>query len=218
MPQFVLSVIIMVLLPFLLCGVNSAIVVTKLKSGEDIRKLGSGNAGLTNTLRTQGKWAALFVLLGDLIKGIASILLVDLAFFLLTGAIPFWAPYAAGIFAMLGHVFPVYYGFRGGRGVLVTAAVMYAIDPITVTVLILIFIGVIAATKYVSLASCTAAVLYPCSVLIAGFLRSQPTEQTLITALIAAGIGAMLVFMHRENIKRLIKGTENKLSFKKKGS
>jgi glycerol-3-phosphate acyltransferase PlsY len=207
----------MVALPFMLCGINTAIVVTKIKSGEDIRKLGSGNAGLTNTLRTQGKWAALFVLLGDLIKGIASILLVEWAFYLLTGGIPFWVPYAAGIFAVLGHVFPVYYGFHGGRGVLVTAAVMYAIDPITVTLLILIFIGVIAVTRYVSLASCIAATLYPISVLIAGFLRGQPIYQTVITAVISAGIGAMLIFMHRDNIKRLLKGRENKISFKSKG-
>ncbi len=127
--MLIICFIITALLPYLLCGINSAIIVTKIKSGDDIRTLGSGNAGLTNTLRTQGKLAALFVLLGDVAKGVLSVVFVGLSFRLLADIDPWsagseyeWALYASGASAILGHVFPVYYGFKGGKGVLVTVA------------------------------------------------------------------------------------------------
>lgn len=210
---------IMVLVPYLLCGVNTAIIVTKIKSGEDIRKLGSGNPGLTNTLRTQGKIAALFVLIGDVAKGVLSIILVWLSFLLLAGIDPHnkeigceWVLYAAGVFATLGHMFPIYYGFKGGKGVLVTVAVLLAIDWPPAVILFGLFALIVAITRYVSLGSCIAAFLYPFAVLIFGIIESNPS--IVLNIIFSAIIGAMIIIMHRQNIKRLINHTEKKLGQK----
>lgn len=207
-------------LPYLLCGINSAIIVTKIKSGKDIRTLGSGNAGLTNTLRTQGKLAALFVLIGDVAKGVLSVILVSLCFKLLAGIDPRaagceyeWVLYASGAFAILGHVFPLYYGFKGGKGVLVTVAVLIAIDWVPAVILLGIFGLIVAISRYVSLGSCIAAFLYPFTVLIFGIFEKSPCY--IANFFCSALIAALIIFMHRENIKRLIHHTEKKLGEKK---
>lgn len=210
---------VMVLVPYLLCGINTAIIVTKIKSGEDIRTLGSGNPGLTNTLRTQGKIAALFVLIGDVAKGVLSIIAVWLCFLFLVGVDARtasngyeWVLYAAGVSATLGHMFPVYYGFKGGKGVLVTVSVLLAINWIPAVILLGIFAVVVAITRYVSLGSCIAAFLYPFAVLIFGIIESNPS--IIANVIFSAVIGAMIIIMHRENIKRLINHTEKKLGQK----
>ena len=219
--MLIICFIITALLPYLLCGINSAIIVTKIKSGKDIRTLGSGNAGLTNTLRTQGKTAALFVLLGDVAKGVLSVLLVGLSFKLLAGIDPWaagseyeWVLYASGASAILGHVFPVYYGFKGGKGVLVTVSVLLVIDWLPAVILLGIFGIIVVITKYVSLGSCIAAFLYPFTVLIFGIIEKSPC---VIGNFICSGLIALLIIlMHRENIKRLIQHTEKKIGEKNK--
>jgi len=218
--MLIICFIIAALLPYLLCGINSAIIVTKIKSGEDIRTLGSGNAGLTNTLRTQGKLAALFVLIGDVAKGVLSVILVSLCFKLMAGIDPRaagseyeWVLYASGTFAILGHVFPVYYGFKGGKGVLVTVAVLLAIDWLPAVILLGIFGIIVAASKYVSLGSCIAAFLYPFTVLIFGIMEESPCY--IGNFICSALIAILIIFMHRENIKRLIHHTEKKIGAKK---
>ncbi len=219
--KIVICFIILVVVPYLLCGINSAIIVTKIRTGKDIRTMGSGNAGLTNTLRTQGKLAALFVLLGDVAKGVLSIILVGLAFQYIAGLDPRaagspyeWVLYAAGTSAILGHVFPIYYSFKGGKGVLVTCSVLLAIDWIPAVILLGIFAVVVAISKYVSLGSCIAGTLYPFTVLLFSIMEKSPCYwgNFLFSGLMALTI----VFMHRENIKRLINHTEKKFSFKKK--
>lgn len=210
---------IMVILPYLLCGINSAIIVTKIKTGKDIRTMGSGNAGLTNTLRTQGKAAALFVLLGDVAKGVLSVIIVSLCFQYI-GDIDVrnvangyeWTLYASGVFAILGHVFPVYYGFKGGKGVLVTVAVLLAIDWLPAVILLGIFALIVAASRYVSLGSCIAAALYPVAVLVFGIIENNPSF--IANTVFSAMIGGLIIFMHRENIKRLKNHTEKKLGQK----
>ncbi|MCM1054281.1 MAG: glycerol-3-phosphate 1-O-acyltransferase PlsY [Bacteroides sp.] len=217
--MLIICFVITAVLPYLLCGINSAIIVTKIKSGEDIRNLGSGNAGLTNTLRTQGKAAALFVLIGDVAKGVLSVIFVGLGFKLLAGIDPWaagsqyeWVLYASGAFAILGHVFPIYYGFKGGKGVLVTVAVLLAIDWIPAVILLGIFGLIVAVSKYVSLGSCIAAVLYPFTVLIFGIMEKSPCYWGSFAC--SALIAFLIVFMHRENIKRLADHTEKKLGQK----
>lgn len=208
------------IIPYLLGGINSAIIVTKIKSGEDIRTLGSGNAGLTNTLRTQGKAAALFVLLGDVLKGVLSVVLVRVAFNLLAGVDVgnpesgmMWVLFLAGVFAILGHVFPVYYGFKGGKGILVTVSVLLAIDWLPAVLLFGIFAVIVAVTRYVSLGSIVAAILYPVTILAFGLVWNNPS--VVLNTVFSALIGGLIVFMHRQNIKRLLSHTENKLGQKK---
>lgn len=220
--MLILCFAIMVLVPYLLCGINTAIIVTKIKCGKDIRTLGSGNAGLTNTLRTQGKVAALFVLLGDVAKGVLSIIAVSLSFRLLAGIdcrSPElgwqWALYAAGISAILGHIFPVYFGFKGGKGVLVTVSVLLAIDWLPALILLGVFGIIVAFSKYVSLGSVIAATLYPFTVLIFGIIEKDPFA--VVNFLLSGVMGGLIVFMHRENIKRLKNHTEKKLGEKKEG-
>lgn len=217
--MIVICFIITAILPYLLCGINSAIIVTKIKTGKDIRTMGSGNAGLTNTLRTQGKLAALFVLLGDVAKGVLSVILVGLSFKLLAGIDPWetcsayeWVLYASGASAILGHVFPIYYGFKGGKGVLVTVAVLLAIDWLPAVILLAIFGSIVALSKYVSLGSCIAAALYPFTVLIFGIIEKSPC---FLGNFFCSGlIALMIIFMHRENIKRLKNHTEKKFGQK----
>ena len=210
---------IMLIVPYLLCGINSAIIVTKIKSGEDIRTLGSGNAGLTNTLRTQGKLAALFVLLGDVLKGVLSILVVRFSFLWLAGIDTTnlangmnYVAFAAGLAAILGHVFPVYFGFKGGKGILVSVSVLMTIEWIPACVLLGIFLIVVAITRYVSLGSCIAAILYPFTILAYGLLTGDPCVY--INMILSALIGILILFMHRGNIVRLKNHTEKKLGQK----
>lgn len=211
--------IITAVLPYLICGVNSAIIVTKIKTGKDIRTMGSKNAGLTNTLRTQGKLAALLVLLGDVAKGVLSVILVKLGFMLFCGIDVGnvvgeyrWVLYAAGTSAIIGHVFPIYYGFKGGKGVLVTVAVLLAADPLPAVILLGIFALIVALSKYVSLGSCIAAFIYPFTVLIFGIIEKSPCY--LLSFLFSGIISAMIIFMHRENLKRLKNHTEKKIGQK----
>lgn len=210
---------IMVIVPYLLCGINSAIIVTRIKSHEDIRDLGSGNAGLTNTLRTQGKIAALFVLLGDVLKGVLSVIIVRLSFYFLAGVDTTvlsnglnYVAFVAALAGILGHVFPVYYKFKGGKGILVSVSILMTVEWIPACILLGIFIVIVAITRYVSLGSCAAAVLYGPTVLIYGLIVGDPSVY--INTVIALLIGALIVYMHRGNIVRLKNGTEKKLGQK----
>ncbi len=208
-----------VIIPYLLGSINSAIIVTKIKSGQDIRTLGSGNAGLTNTLRTQGKVAALFVLLGDILKGVLSVLAIHFLFRYALDINTYsheagmtWVNYTAGVFAMLGHIFPVYYGFKGGKGILVTFAAMLAINWLGGMIPFVFFVIIVAITRYVSLGSITAAAVYPFTILIISILQND--SAVWIDFTLSVLISVMLIFMHRENIKRLASHTEKKLGQK----
>lgn len=219
--MLIICFLIAAAVPYLLCGVNTAIIVTKIKTGEDIRTMGSGNAGLTNTLRTQGKLAALFVLLGDVAKGVLSVILVGLAFKYIGGVDPRaagsayeWVLYAAGTSAILGHVFPVYYGFKGGKGVLVTCSVLLAIDWLPAVILLAVFAVVVVISKYVSLGSIIAGSLYPFTVLLFSIIEKSPCPW--LNFLFSGLMAITIVLMHRENIKRLINHTEKKFGQKSK--
>ncbi len=208
-----------VIIPYLLGSINSAIIVTKIKSGQDIRTLGSGNAGLTNTLRTQGKAAALFVLLGDILKGVLSVLAIHFLFRYALNIDTYsheagmtWVNYLAGVFAMLGHVFPIYYGFKGGKGILVTFAAMLAINWMGGMIPFVFFVIIVAITRYVSLGSITAAAVYPFTVLVISLIQND--SAVWIDFALSVLIAIMLIFMHHENIKRLASHTEKKLGQK----
>lgn len=215
-----LCFVIMLALPYLLGGINTAIIVTKIHTGKDIRTMGSGNAGLTNTLRTQGKGAAGVVLLGDVAKAVASVLLVRLAFYLLAGintgdpaSEMTWVEYMAGLMCIVGHIFPIYYGFKGGKGVLSAVSAIFVLDWRTGLILMAVFITIVAITRYVSLGSCISSALFcVCTLLFGHFADNDPAW--LINFFIAAFMGALVIFMHRGNIHRLLTHTEKKLGEK----
>mgnify|MGYP004629455225 FL=1 len=215
-----LCFVIMLALPYLLGGINTAIIVTKIHTGKDIRTMGSGNAGLTNTLRTQGKGAAGIVLLGDVAKAVVSVLLVRLAFRLIAGVNTgdpasemTWVEYMAGLMCIVGHIFPIYYGFKGGKGVLSAVSAIFVLDWRTGLILMAVFITIVAITRYVSLGICISSALFcVCTLLFGRFADNDPAW--LINFFIAAFMGALVIFMHRGNIHRLLTHTEKKLGEK----
>ena len=213
------AVMIAAALGYLLGSINSAIIVVRLMKGEDIRTMGSKNAGLTNTLRCCGKQCALFTLIGDLLKGVVAVVLSRV----ITGMIgaglspdndTHYIGYIAGLFAIIGHVFPVYFGFKGGKGVLVGVSTFIAVDARVFLVLLGIFAIVLTISKYVSLASViSSAMCPPVTFLMAKFAGGLPTERCLLYFLLSVPMISIVIFMHRSNMERLKNGTENKFSF-----
>ena len=202
---------------YLLGSINSAILISKVIYKDDIRKYGSGNGGMTNMLRTFGGKAALMTFFGDLAKTVIAIVIAGFVFgFGYYGGISVNGYcYFAGLFAVLGHIFPVYYKFKGGKGVLVTSAMALILTPIPFLALLTIFIVVVAISKYVSLGSVTAAILYPviANAYINIFLSYKaPGVLSICTVLLAI----FIVWLHRGNLQRISERTERKISFKKK--
>ena len=212
-------VIIIIISSYLLGSINSSIIISKLLYGDDIRRHGSGNAGMTNMNRTYGLRAAGLTLLGDVLKTAISIIIAGVLFgFSYNMGISMQGyGYLAGFMTVIGHVFPVYYGFRGGKGVLATAVTALILSPIVFLILLLLFIGIVALSKYVSLGSVSAAVLYP--VLINAYIKvviSAEAAPDILTAMTTIMIAILIVICHRGNLKRISDGTEHKLSFGKK--
>ncbi len=211
--------VISVIISYLLGSCNSSIITVRLLKHEDIREHGSKNAGLTNTLRCYGKIPALITLIGDLAKGIIAVLISRLIFTLIAGADNFdlqTIGYISGIAAIIGHIFPIYYGFKGGKGVLVSSSILIVIDPLTFAIIIPFFLIITLITRYVSVGSISAAVFYPILTFVLHyFVENIPMNLCIIHTCLVAVTSILLIYMHRENIKRLRNGTENKFGKKK---
>lgn len=195
------KIILCLVLGYLIGSLNFAIIYSKLKK-DDIRNHGSGNAGATNVLRTYGKLPAAIVFLLDISKGVIAILLVRSVF---DGMI---FDCAAALGAVLGHNFPVYYKFAGGKGVSTSLAVLLTLHYPTALVAMATFIVVVLISKIVSLSSILASVF----AMIFAFIVFKIDVFSVFCLI----IGVLCIFRHRSNIKRLIEGTENKLGQKRK--
>ena len=202
---FALGVLTSIVLPYLLGSINCGILISGVVYHDDIRKYGSGNAGSTNMLRTYGKKMAAMTFVGDFAKGILGVLIGRIMFGVMIGA------YIGGLFCVLGHIFPCYYKFKGGKGVATSAGMILMTNWKVFLVVIAIFILLVYMTKYISFGSVMCYLLYP---LLLSKMR-LPTDPSM-GIIIAAIIMCIGVFMHRANIKRIFEGTENKLSFKVK--
>lgn len=220
MLNIIIAGIISVIISYLLGSCNSSIITVRLLKHEDIREHGSKNAGLTNTLRCYGKIPALITLIGDLGKGIVSVILSILVFNLIVGKGNFDSQtvgYISGIAAIIGHIFPIYYGFKGGKGVLVSCSILIVIDPLTFVIIIPFFALVLIISKYVSLASISAALFYPILTFILHYFAEKiDLNLCLVHTALVAVTSILLIYMHRTNIQRLRNGTENKFFKKKK--
>lgn len=222
MLKYVIAFFLTAVISYLLGSCNSAIITVKLMKHVDVRDYGSKNAGLTNTLRCFGKVCALFTLIGDLLKGVMAVFISRGIFEWFNIGIGAnndtrFIGYIAGIFAVLGHIFPIYYNFKGGKGILVSAAILLAVDPFSFCIVIPFFAVVLAITKYVSVSSIASAVIYPFVTFVTQYFRSTYTlQEALLNTLLVAVTSIMLIYMHRTNIKRLKAGTENKFSFSRK--
>ena len=198
-----------------LCGCfNGAVIISKYILRDDVRNHGSGNAGLTNFWRTFGGKLTLVVILLDVVKAVAAVLIVSA----ILRETPYpYATYWAGLFCLLGHMFPCMFGFKGGKGILSggTIAIMIGLGGgvalpawlITVTVWGG-FLLLTALTRWVSLGSCWAGASFP--------VVTWLVYRDILLLLLALLIGGLILWKHRENIRRLLRGEESKLTFKKK--
>lgn len=204
----VYSVIISALFAYLMGSINTSILVSKLFGQGDIRTKGSGNAGATNTLRVVGAKAAVLVVIGDALKGILAVLVSEwIALYLFDLHNAWYCMLTAAVAVVVGHVFPLYFGFRGGKGVMTSISVIFILDWHIGLILVGIFALFILCFNYVSLASCVCAFCYPFIVL---WLHNGDIA-FIISAIIIAFIA---ITKHRTNIVRLLNGTESRL-FKK---
>ena len=205
--RFFLAVLTSAAPAYILGGVNGAIITTRLFYGKDIRKFGSGNPGLTNFYRVFGKGGALLVIAIDVFKTVAPVLFGGWLFgkyfdmTLLGRAI-------AGFFVMLGHCFPIFYKFKGGKGVMAAGAILIVMDWRMAIIGWGTFLIVTALTRYVSLGAMSGGATFPISLLI--FRLGGPWE---FTAMLMCSL--LLIFRHEANIKRLIRGEESKFRIRK---
>lgn len=192
---------------YLLGSIPFGYLIVRTRTGADVRESGSGATGATNVSRRAGKLAGVATLLLDAAKGMLAI---TLARFLATDdfGINWWVASAA-VIAVFGHCFPVWLGFRGGKGVATGVGVFLSLSPLAVACAAVIFIFVVIGTRYVSLSSILAAAALPLFVWLLGvYFKPNPDLAPLMTAALAAG--ALIILMHRANIWRLMKGTESK--------
>ncbi len=219
-------------LAYLIGSINPAVIVTKIvtKGKQDIRDMGSGNAGFTNVLRSVGKAPAIVTIVCDALK---CILAVFVAYFLFVwfAKLPLDDPwflkcyytcvkFFAGVFCILGHSFPLYFRFKGGKGIVTAAALMLASDWRAFLIILGTFLIVFIIGRIVSLASICGAVVYAPATFTATFvfdhlLRQPCLWYVFITTACALVIGIFAIVMHKENIKRLLRGEEKKIHAKK---
>ena len=207
------SYIIVAIVAYLLGSISFSVIISKKMAGFDVREKGSGNAGTTNMLRSVGKGAAALTLLADALKGVVAIL-----FAIIVGAIVKDTDKAllvqiAGIAVVLGHTFPIFFGFKGGKGIATSLGVLLMTNWKIALICLVFALVLMALTKMVSMGSVGAAILFPVLVL---FINTNYTVSEGSSYFVYSVILAVLVaFNHRSNIKRILNGTENKLSFKK---
>ncbi len=227
-----LQIIIAVLASYLISSVNTSIIVTRIVMKKDIRTMGSGNAGFTNVLRCVGKVPAVITFVGDFLKGVISCLI---AYLLMIGVqgdnaelYKAYLVYLAGVFAVLGHSFPLYYRFKGGKSVVTSFAVMLMTDWRTLICTLIIFAILFLLTRIISFCAVIDFSLFALNTFLWKMLDYQgvtssfsPVSNTSLPFVIYATvmsflIGIFVVVRHKENIKRLLNGTEKKIKAKSK--
>lgn len=204
------SNIVFLILSYLIGSVPFSIIAGKLLKGIDVREYGSGNAGATNTFRVLGKKAGIPVLLLDVLKGYLAVNLVWYTSYVPSTEIYINLQLTFGIAAVLGHVFPVYVGFRGGKGVATLLGFMLAVFPEAALISIVVFVLTLLFSKYVSLSSIFAGLFFPFGV----YYLSETLVPTMM--IFAVFVPILLIATHQRNIERLVRGDENKVSLKKK--
>jgi Predicted membrane protein len=214
---FSLTIFTSCLVAYMIGSVNLSIILSKTFFKKDLREYGSGNAGLTNANRTMGKGVAAAVLVWDVAKPIIAILIAQ---FLLFPA--FGRPYdftemitfIIGFWAFFGHICPIWHGFKGGKGILTAAGTVLLFDWKTLLIALAVFLILIAVTRIVSIASLGAAVTFPIARLVFDLVCGVSLKSILVDLLLTGVMSAILIFGHRGNIKRLIKGEEKKFTDK----
>ena len=187
----------LLLLIYLIAAIPTGVVLTRLMGLDDVRSKGSGNIGATNVYRVAGKLPGILTLAGDILKGFLPLLAVQLWLTPTPGQLGL-----AGVVAIIGHCYPIYLRFKGGKGVATAFGIFLVLDPVALLGGCLAFLTAVALTRYISLGSTLAAIIVPLLTLLLG--RPLPL------LLGSCAIGALIVWRHRDNIKRLWTGTENR--------
>lgn len=232
MMQFVLAGVLSAVMAYLLGSISFSILFTKFFSHKDIRSMGSGNAGTTNVLRSVGAKAAACTFVFDFAKGVVAVLIGKLIFQAfysaagLDGAMSEfefvqYGAFIAAAFCVLGHDFPVFFGFKGGKGVLTSWSITLLIDWRLFVITIVVFIVLLLITRVVSIGSIAAAISLPVSVFPLTFFVDYlqygvgSVTYCIVVSLISLFLGGLLIWKHRSNIERIREGTEKKLSIHK---
>jgi glycerol-3-phosphate acyltransferase PlsY len=214
-----IAITVIAILSYLVGSIPTAIIVARWRRGIDIRQFGSGNAGGTNVFRVLGWKAGTFVVLADITKGLIATMLLSR---LMYGPIPFenLTPFddytlvqiIAGCAAILGHIWTVFAGFRGGKGIATAGGMLLGLAPLEVAISLGVFAIVLLVSNYVSLGSLSAAVAFPLTMFFREnvFMAGIEGYNTLI--FFSIGISLLIIYTHRSNIKRLLKGTESKIT------
>jgi glycerol-3-phosphate acyltransferase PlsY len=217
-----LSTLTVLFISYVLGSIPSAIWVGKAFKGVDVREHGSGNAGTTNTFRVLGISAGVTVFAMDFMKGfIPSFWLSAVAFDLFSGPLapPAWdveafLKIACGLFAVIGHMYPIFARFKGGKGAATACGMLFGVEPVSIAISFVMFGLIIFVTKYVSLASITATLLYPINLLVMKYGLNLEVDGSIIVFAIICATG--IIYRHRTNIQRLKDGTENRVGQSKK--
>jgi glycerol-3-phosphate acyltransferase PlsY len=214
---------IIIILSYLVGSIPTSIIVSKLSKGIDIRNYGSGNAGGTNVMRILGWKHGVFVILLDAMKGVLAVIVVARLF---QGTVPFEnaTPFddftlvqiIAGIAAVIGHIWTVFAGFKGGKGIATALGMLLMIITVDMLVAVGIFIIVVTVSRYVSLGSILAAISVPLTLIVREniFHVDVPGYNTLLPFVIMVSL--LVIFTHRKNVVRLLNGSESRISFSKK--
>jgi len=209
MAFFVAGLILCALVGYVLGSLNFALILSKKMYGEDIRTHGSKNAGTTNMMRTYGKKAAILTILGDILKGIVAVVIGCFAMGAVLGG------YLAGLFCVVGHVFPVFYGFKGGKGVATAAAVILVLDPFVFLCVLCVFLITVVISRYISLGSVLSAAVFPLLTYYRYFGTNSYIQYKGFAFLFSFLMALIVILKHRSNLSRLAHGTESKFSFVK---
>lgn len=204
--------ILIAIIAYLIGSVNFSVILSRKMAGFDVREKGSGNAGTTNMLRSVGKKAAALTLVCDILKGVIAIGFAILIGFIFNAQDKAILVQIAGVAVVIGHTFPIFFGFKGGKGVATSLGVLIMSNWQIGLICLAVAIVLIILTKMVSVGSCIAAILYPIlTIFNHNYIVTEGSSYIAYSIILAV----IILFNHRSNIKRIFTGTENKISFKK---
>ena len=210
--------IIMAIIAYLIGSINFSIIISKKVAGFDVREKGSGNAGTTNMLRSVGKGAAAITLICDILKGVVSILIALLAGNIIKDLDKELLIQIAGIAVVIGHTFPIFFGFKGGKGVATSLGVLLMSNWQIGLICLVFALVLIVLTRMVSLGSCSAAILFPVLTLFINehYMVLSDGKSGNVYFIYSVILAIIVLYNHRSNIKRMLEGNENKISFNTK--
>lgn len=207
--MLIAGIVLCALIGYLLGSLNFALILSGKMYKDDIRKHGSKNAGTTNMMRTYGNKAAGLTILGDMLKAVVAVILGALLMGLYFGA------YAAALGCVVGHVFPVFFGFKGGKGVATAAAAILVLNPLAFLCVLGVFLLSVLFTRYISLGSVLGAAVFPLITFYTCYGSKTLASGSGFAFLCAFIIAVIVIVKHHANLTRLAHGTESKFSFKK---